>query len=771
MKVSHCPNCGKELSDEGLFCPFCGYDLSALQTPDVTSSKKVDQSLSQDEWGVSESFDAQLQKKKQKDNRFQGGEVLLSLRKYAEALKYYESLIAEFPLDPRGYVGRIGALSKGFRENYSNLLLDLKDLSDTFHCNNPEEKFPSLLPLYKIVKKEESLKKEAARKEAALLKQNILPGMELTLGKNFIGGEALTWRVLETCGNDVRLISLSPIAYTDTSSLSFGESGLKKFEKRLPSLFGGIFSDDEKKKLKGISGPLLSLPKVSEIERFFLTRTERRFSDCSKPILTADYPYYFEHGWLMRGNMSSSQCGLVLVLTMNRKEALHLFDFSKPLPKSKKEGGRILFGSLEGIPLYWCLLKKEGDFAYYISETPVFLPKEAKPALEWKDDPIKKFLNEDFFEKAFSLEEKERLASVDEENCKVSLLEHTDIQYFKKELRSLDCPYFNFTSKGLAITKGAQAGEELSYEKADSEISIFTVTSISAGNGIYPLIRMTLKEGIKDKKEHTYEGESSPRFVAVKEYLAETKPSFDKALRMHVSENGEFAYLKYEEEGDGVVVTGLDELFQDQMGLKLGFSKNVKAIKEGAFKHLDNIKKVSFSDSGLRSIPADLFDGCKNLKEVILPKKLERIEKNAFRGTALVSINVPSTVSEINDGAFASTKLTSFKIPSHLKTVTPRAFENDMDLHEIKGSSESYFTYDGMLFLGTKTMKSDIKGLFFRKRKIERAPKATLVLCPHRKGTHTPYLRDNLPFLVEGEEKDSFLDDGEYANFLMKDLF
>ncbi|WP_416371694.1 leucine-rich repeat domain-containing protein [Metamycoplasma hominis] len=46
------------------------------------------------------------------------------------------------------------------------------------------------------------------------------------------------------------------------------------------------------------------------------------------------------------------------------------------------------------------------------------------------------------------------------------------------------------------------------------------------------------------------------------------------------------------------------------------------------------------------------FDGCKNLKEVILNEGLEKIWAEAFRYTNIESITIPSSRKEIGEDAF-----------------------------------------------------------------------------------------------------------------------
>ena len=68
-----------------------------------------------------------------------------------------------------------------------------------------------------------------------------------------------------------------------------------------------------------------------------------------------------------------------------------------------------------------------------------------------------------------------------------------------------------------------------------------------------------------------------------------------------------------------------------------------------------------------------------NLREVIIPKKVTRIEERAFSGNrSLERVTIPEGVTEIQQYAFADHNLKSLVIPSTVKSIGNNAFEGDV---------------------------------------------------------------------------------------------
>ena len=125
--------------------------------------------------------------------------------------------------------------------------------------------------------------------------------------------------------------------------------------------------------------------------------------------------------------------------------------------------------------------------------------------------------------------------------------------------------------------------------------------------------------------------------------------------------------------------------------------KSLLRIGEGAFRNCNNISKVTlpatlelldkaaFSGSGLRSIDLSgvkelhegLFVGCGNLSEVKLPM-LEQLPASIFEGCrALTAIELPKSLKVIGKSSFKDCeKLANIALPQSLTTIEDEAFYN-----------------------------------------------------------------------------------------------
>lgn len=96
------------------------------------------------------------------------------------------------------------------------------------------------------------------------------------------------------------------------------------------------------------------------------------------------------------------------------------------------------------------------------------------------------------------------------------------------------------------------------------------------------------------------------------------------------------------------------------------------------------IQKIDMKKSLIKRIVLGCFEGCKNLKEVILPESLDVIGGNAFRNTAsLKSIVIPKNVKEIANYAFNNSRLEEidFVNPEKLEEIGECAFERTRIKH------------------------------------------------------------------------------------------
>lgn len=73
---------------------------------------------------------------------------------------------------------------------------------------------------------------------------------------------------------------------------------------------------------------------------------------------------------------------------------------------------------------------------------------------------------------------------------------------------------------------------------------------------------------------------------------------------------------------------------------------SVESLGEGVFGKCTALKKADLSATAIKEIPNQCFAGCTALEEVILPKGLVRIGREAFRGTAIHKLTI-ETVSQL----------------------------------------------------------------------------------------------------------------------------
>ncbi len=81
--------------------------------------------------------------------------------------------------------------------------------------------------------------------------------------------------------------------------------------------------------------------------------------------------------------------------------------------------------------------------------------------------------------------------------------------------------------------------------------------------------------------------------------------------------------------------------------------------------------------TGIRAIPNDAFNGCKNLYDIVLPNQIETIGERAFKDCDINSLLIPSSVTSIGKEAFQNCYLLEdITIPPSITTIHPNTFEN-----------------------------------------------------------------------------------------------
>ena len=95
-----------------------------------------------------------------------------------------------------------------------------------------------------------------------------------------------------------------------------------------------------------------------------------------------------------------------------------------------------------------------------------------------------------------------------------------------------------------------------------------------------------------------------------------------------------------------------------------------------------NIKRVVIK-KGVTAIADFAFEGCKKLKEIILPSTLKKIGACAFEGCPIKNITIPKSVKSIEPGAFAGSSIKSITIPKTVKKLGEGVFGNCKKLESI----------------------------------------------------------------------------------------
>lgn len=87
--------------------------------------------------------------------------------------------------------------------------------------------------------------------------------------------------------------------------------------------------------------------------------------------------------------------------------------------------------------------------------------------------------------------------------------------------------------------------------------------------------------------------------------------------------------------------------------------------------------------SNLQTIPSDTFSYCVNLEEVSIPENVLSIERNAFFGCKISSIELPSGLKRIGRYAFAFLPISEIRIPASVTEIEECIFEGCENLTSV----------------------------------------------------------------------------------------
>ena len=122
----------------------------------------------------------------------------------------------------------------------------------------------------------------------------------------------------------------------------------------------------------------------------------------------------------------------------------------------------------------------------------------------------------------------------------------------------------------------------------------------------------------------------------------------------------------------------------NELSGKYEVKDSVKAIAADVFTGCANLTEIVLPQDML-VIPNNLFEGCSSLKSVSIPESINKIGMYAFNGcSALKEIVIPAGVSSLEWGVFEDcTSLTDVVIPESVTQIKGRAFANCSSLKKI----------------------------------------------------------------------------------------
>ena len=131
----------------------------------------------------------------------------------------------------------------------------------------------------------------------------------------------------------------------------------------------------------------------------------------------------------------------------------------------------------------------------------------------------------------------------------------------------------------------------------------------------------------------------------------------------------------------------------------------VTSIADSAFCKCENLISINIPD-GVTSIGKEAFLCCKNLQNLVIPNSVTYIGHSAFKWCIrLKNINIPESVTAISDLVFCQChQLNNINIPNTIETIGYFAFADCYNLKEILIPS-SVTSIDGTAFNGCKRLK------------------------------------------------------------------
>lgn len=129
---------------------------------------------------------------------------------------------------------------------------------------------------------------------------------------------------------------------------------------------------------------------------------------------------------------------------------------------------------------------------------------------------------------------------------------------------------------------------------------------------------------------------------------------------------------------------------------------DVDRIGRSAFYDCASLTSIFIPDY-ITEIPEEAFRSCTMLSKVSLPEGLEVIGANAFRATALTSIDIPRSVRLIGENAFSNSNIARAHIPATVEHCAANAFSSwYLQDYDVEHGNPEYSSHDGVLYSADK---------------------------------------------------------------------
>ena len=111
----------------------------------------------------------------------------------------------------------------------------------------------------------------------------------------------------------------------------------------------------------------------------------------------------------------------------------------------------------------------------------------------------------------------------------------------------------------------------------------------------------------------------------------------------------------------------------------------VTTIGGGLLQNCASLTSYTLNVKDLKTIPANMFDGCTLLTRITIPNGVETIDSSAFARTGITEITIPASVTNIGQRAFSDcASLLKIEIPATVTTIGTYMFGNCTSMQSAK---------------------------------------------------------------------------------------